>query len=298
MTASQTPEATRTHSRHGGTRAAGQQLEAVQPYDLEAGQPFDAGQPYDAARQQVDGAWLARELAGLTVAVNREHADEAAVLSLITAAAMRLIPGADGAAIVVPASGPGLEIRAARGDLPRAVAELQLELGAGPCLDAGTWTGQILLPDTAADSRWPTFGERAAAIGARGIACTPLVTDGSRFGILLLVSKSAGALGAPGATLAAAFAAHASLALAGAEARRQFSVALSGRDVIGQAKGILMERFRMTADAAFALLAGASQETNTKLRDVAGELCRTGSLPAPARTGRAPASRRPESCHG
>jgi GAF domain-containing protein len=283
MTAFQTPEATRTHSRRGGARAAGQRLEA--------GPPCDAG-------QQADGAWLARELAGLTVAVNRAHADEAAVLSLVTAAAMRLIPGADGAAIVVPAGGGELDLRAAQGDLPRAVAGLQLEIGAGPCLDAGTWTGQILLRDTAADSRWLTFGKRAAAIGARGIACTPLVADGSRLGILLLVSKAAGALDDQGARLAAAFAAQASLALAGAEARRQFGVALSGRDVIGQAKGILMERFRMTADAAFAVLARASQETNTKLRDVAGELCRTGSLPAAARTGRAPASRRPESGHG
>jgi hypothetical protein len=60
---------------------------------------------------------------------------------------------------------------------------------------------------------------------------------------------------------------------------RQLRTALDSRDVIGQAKGILMERYRLTPDGAFALLARASQDTNVKLREVAAELCRTGSLP-------------------
>ena len=55
--------------------------------------------------------------------------------------------------------------------------------------------------------------------------------------------------------------------------------ALSMRDVIGQAKGILMERHRITADQAFALLVRASQRTNTKLTDIAQELTDTGDLP-------------------
>jgi hypothetical protein len=60
---------------------------------------------------------------------------------------------------------------------------------------------------------------------------------------------------------------------------RQLHAALDSRDVIGQAKGILMERYRLTPDGAFALLARASQDTNVKLREVAAELCRTGTLP-------------------
>jgi ANTAR domain-containing protein len=60
---------------------------------------------------------------------------------------------------------------------------------------------------------------------------------------------------------------------------RQLLTALDSREVIGQAKGILMERYRLTPDGAFALLARASQDTNVKLRAVAAELCRTGALP-------------------
>jgi ANTAR domain len=71
-----------------------------------------------------------------------------------------------------------------------------------------------------------------------------------------------------------------SAAIAGAVAQiRQLHTALDSRDVIGQAKGILMERYRLTPDAAFALLARASQDTNVKLREVAADLCRTGTLP-------------------
>lgn len=55
--------------------------------------------------------------------------------------------------------------------------------------------------------------------------------------------------------------------------------ALESRDVIGQAKGILMERFLIDADAAFALLQRTSQQTNTKLHDLAGQLASTGKLP-------------------
>jgi ANTAR domain len=71
-----------------------------------------------------------------------------------------------------------------------------------------------------------------------------------------------------------------SAAIAEAAAQiRQLHTALDSRDVIGQAKGILMERYRLTPDGAFALLARASQNTNVKLREVAAELCRTGTLP-------------------
>ncbi len=69
------------------------------------------------------------------------------------------------------------------------------------------------------------------------------------------------------------------IALAGARQRSQLRTALARRDVIGQAKGILMERHRLTPDAAFALLDRISQETNTKLHDIADQLTRTGGLP-------------------
>ncbi|WP_304108783.1 ANTAR domain-containing protein [Mycolicibacterium bacteremicum] len=62
---------------------------------------------------------------------------------------------------------------------------------------------------------------------------------------------------------------HASVALFGAEAETQFEEALSSRDEIGQAKGIIMERFKIDSMAAFHLLVKLSQESNVKLADIA-----------------------------
>jgi AmiR/NasT family two-component response regulator len=53
---------------------------------------------------------------------------------------------------------------------------------------------------------------------------------------------------------------------------------LVNRDVIGQAKGILMERFKITAEQAFDVLAKVSQDTNRKVSAVAEDLTRTGTL--------------------
>ena len=61
----------------------------------------------------------------------------------------------------------------------------------------------------------------------------------------------------------------------------QLQLALETRDVIGQAKGILMERFRITADEAFDLLRVASQHRNRKLNALAADLAATGEWPVP-----------------
>jgi AmiR/NasT family two-component response regulator len=72
---------------------------------------------------------------------------------------------------------------------------------------------------------------------------------------------------------------HAAVAVAGAEHEENLRTAMSSRDVIGQAKGILMERHKLTADQAFGVLARVSQELNRKLADVARELTDTGAVP-------------------
>ena len=65
--------------------------------------------------------------------------------------------------------------------------------------------------------------------------------------------------------MALLFGAHAGIALADARQKADLRVAISSRDLIGQAKGILMERHGLTAEQAFAVLAQHSQENNRKL---------------------------------
>ena len=74
------------------------------------------------------------------------------------------------------------------------------------------------------------------------------------------------------------FAAHAAVAISGAHQQEHLNKAIAARDLIGQAKGILMERHKITADQAFSVLARASQQTNTKLVDVARSLTDTGDI--------------------
>ena len=62
---------------------------------------------------------------------------------------------------------------------------------------------------------------------------------------------------------------------------QNLQTALESRAVIDQAKGILIERYKLTADQAFQLLARASMTTNRKLRDIADHLVRTGELRLP-----------------
>ena len=83
-------------------------------------------------------------------------------------------------------------------------------------------------------------------------------------------------------------AAHASVGIQAVREReafeqlgRQLHEALSSRDVIGQAKGILMERLRITPEDAFDTLRRASQRLNIKLRDIAERLAHSGSLDGP-----------------
>jgi transcriptional regulator with GAF, ATPase, and Fis domain len=229
----------------------------------------------DSRSAAADFAWALAELA---LSLQSDTANDVDGLAIITEAAAKVIPGADGAAVVVPAAPGRLEARAVHGDLP-AVLGLENEVGQGPCLEALTRTGQVRVTNVKTERRWPLFGSRAAATGALSMLCTPLSAGAVIYGCLSLVSRTAGAFDAGCASLADVLAANAVIALAGARQRSQLRAALGRRDVIGQAKGILMERYRLTPDAAFALLDRISQDTNTKLHDVAEHLTRSGGLP-------------------
>jgi AmiR/NasT family two-component response regulator len=57
--------------------------------------------------------------------------------------------------------------------------------------------------------------------------------------------------------------------------------ALTSRDVIGQAKGVLMERYKITADESFALLVDASQHYNVRVAELSARLAETGEWLGP-----------------
>lgn len=168
---------------------------------------------------------FAAAVARVCVSVQREDLDPRDRLTLITEGAVSVIPHVDGAAVVVAASnGRGLAARAVTGSLPPLVTGLQNELGQGPCLDALGQSGQVQVPDVVWDARWPLFAPRAAALGARGMICTPLAVGHTVWGSLSLLSGRANRFDQETASLAAIFATHAALALwgpSGADTRRR-----------------------------------------------------------------------------
>ena len=206
------------------------------------------------------------------------------MLEQIVAGAVAVIPGVRVAAVRTVTVDGLLAAPVAGGDeVARAVLDAQNHAGQGPYIDAWHDDRQVIVVDVAADVRWPVFSDLVAQWGVRSMVCTPIMVKRVRVGVLTLLGDGIDFDDADEDTamLARVFAAHAGIALTGEQRAADATAALSTRDVIGQAKGIVMERFGLTADAAFAVLVKASSDTNTKLRTVCDQLCLTGALQPP-----------------
>jgi hypothetical protein len=218
---------------------------------------------------------LAREL---------QHEDDAdMMLAGIVHAALELVPRAADASISLISGRRKIVCRAASSDLPRRVDALQSETGQGPSLDASyldaSYEDRIVnAADLSTETRWPDFSRTAFGLGARSMLSFQLFVDGDRLGALNLFGKDVGVFDAESERIGMLVAAHAAVAVAGSKQVSQLAQALDTRDLIGQAKGILMERFKITAQQAFLLLSRASSEMNLKLHDVAEQLTVSGEM--------------------
>ena len=161
--------------------------------------------------------------------------------------------------------------------------QLQYELGQGPCLDAVWEQDTFHIEDLTTEPRYGDWGSRVVAeTGIRSSLSMQLFTDPQSavsLGSLNLYSPRPRSFDADTRAEAVAFAAHAAIALRSAQTDAHLRSGLVTRTVIGQAEGILMERRKITADQAFAVLSRLSQQNNVKLRDLARTLVETGELP-------------------
>ncbi|WP_434994801.1 GAF and ANTAR domain-containing protein [Arthrobacter sp. Ld5] len=221
---------------------------------------------------------LATELAELARSLQRE-ADSDAIIAGFVHAALELIPGVDEGSVSIVLGRRNIGSRGASGDLPARIDALQMETGEGPCLEAAYEHTTVRVPDMAHETRWPLFGQRATQAGARGMLSIQLWVEGDDLGALNLYSYRAGAFTDESENIGLLVASHASVAFAEAEKNRQLREAVNSRDVIGQAKGILMERHKITGEQAFIVLSMASQRNRLKLWNVADHLISSGELP-------------------
>jgi GAF domain-containing protein len=210
--------------------------------------------------------------------IQQEHGDVEKTLRAITSGARDSIPGADSVSISF-VTGREARSRAATDDLPLRIDELQSRLDEGPCLDALRDQTTVRVEDVAFETRWPGFAAEAANMGMGSSLSFQLFVLGDNMGALNVYSCRPHAFDDDSEAIGLVFASHASIALSSARQEEHLRRAVDTRDLIGQAKGILMERHRLTAPQAFQLLVRASSHTNRKLFDLAEELTTTGVLP-------------------
>jgi GAF domain-containing protein len=211
--------------------------------------------------------------------LQEEHGDVEATLQTLTETAVGIVPGAEEGTITYVTGRRRVEPRAATADLPQQVDEMQDRVQEGPCLDAVWEQETVRVEDMRTEPRWPRFAAEAVALGVLSSLSLQLFVEGDNLGALNLYARQPHAFGEESEDVGLVLAAHAAVAVAGARTEQHLRRAVSSRDLIGQAKGILMERYRISADQAFQVLARVSQQTNRRLADVADELTRTRSVP-------------------
>jgi GAF domain-containing protein len=223
---------------------------------------------------------LHQELAAV-VLVDRDLPD---VLTEVVSTARRAVPAAEAVSITLIRDDDAFTA-AYDGQLAMDADEMQYERGYGPCLDAGRAGEVFLVPDMRTEERWPDYARQAVERGVGSSLSVPLPFQGASIGALNHYSTEVGAFREADVALGEEVAGFVAVAVANAEATARATTdaenlrrAMASRATIEQAKGILMERYKVTPDQAFTLLTHASQRSNVKLRDVAEQLTSTGVL--------------------
>ena len=212
----------------------------------------------------VDVAHLLRDVArSLEAEPDLQH-----VLEAIVASATDTVPGAEQAGVSLR-EGKLLQTVASTSDLTKRINNIEHELDEGPCLQALLDHRSYRIDDISQDTRWPQFAAAAAAHGVRSMLGYKLFTSGRSLGTLDLYSSKLNAFDGDSEVIGELFAAHAAIALIGSTEQAEWHRALSSRDTIGMAKGILMQRERLTDNQAFKLLVYTSQNANIKIHDLA-----------------------------
>ena len=174
--------------------------------------------------------------------------------------------GPDGVQTVAASSGKTLQCD-----------QMQYDLNEGPCLDTVRTHQTAISNDVARDRRWSTWGPAVAErYGVGSMMSVLLYTRADSYGVLNLYSEQPQAYNSEDLLTADALAAHLAVAASNGREFDHRGVAIVNRTMIGQAEGILMERYKVTAEQGFAMLREQSQRTNLKLARIAEDLTSTG----------------------
>ncbi|MBF5080794.1 GAF and ANTAR domain-containing protein [Quadrisphaera sp. INWT6] len=263
------------HARDGATAPLEQQLGPT-PTSVPVATPVSPPANSTTTPAALD---LADQLARLATSVPR-NASTATTADHLLAHTLALVPAAQAAVLYLAGKHHHLLPLATTHPQALHFTELQQTAGQGCCRDAATHRRPVRVDHLAFERRWPALAARADQTPWISVMCLPLHLHGDLLGELTVLSNHPRAFSQDTETIGQLLAAHAAVALAHARQMDSMHQGLAHRDVIGQAKGVLMERHRLSAEQAFAVLSGTSQHTNRKLADLAADLAETGELPA------------------
>lgn len=210
---------------------------------------------------------LALRMAELAQVISLRRVDD--VLVDVTAAAKELIAGVDIAGVLLVGKGGTHQTLAPTSDVMFKLDELQMTTGEGPCLQAALDEIVIRTDDFRNEPRFPNYAPKVVELGLLSALSLKLYTADRTAGALNLFGYEPRPWNSEAETIGMVLAAHAASAILASRESEQLQSALSTRDRIGQAKGIIMERFKIDDVRAFEMLRKLSQDTNTKLVDVA-----------------------------
>ncbi|MGE0780241.1 GAF and ANTAR domain-containing protein [Mycolicibacterium sp.] len=213
----------------------------------------------------------------------RPDADSETVIAELAEHAAVEIPGAQYAGITVTRDAKHIETPAATHHWPLLLDKIQQRHLEGPCLTAAWDEKTVHVADLETDERFPNYRRDALTeTPIRSIMAFQLFIAGQTIGALNVYSEQPDVFGPESRTLGLIFAAHSSVAFNSARRDEQFRRALTSRDIIGQAKGMIMERYGVDAVQAFELLRKLSQDSNVPLAKVAADLVATAQSPSPS----------------
>lgn len=224
-------------------------------------------------------AGYARDFSEMARQLQAEN-DPAVIMQRIVRAAVFEIPGATDAAITLVQHGV-VSSPVHTSETATLVGQAQSDTGEGPCLDTSRQEITMRADDLESDSRWPNFGPIAVSHGVRSILSFQLFVERDKMGALDVYADTAHAFTAESENIGLLLASHAAIAMSANRQVANLRAAVDTRDLIGQAKGVLMERYKINAAQSFDLLVASSQALHRKLRDIADELVSTGELPVP-----------------
>lgn len=182
------------------------------------------------------------------------------------------IPGAQYAGITITRKSKSVETPAATHLYPMLLDKIQQQHQEGPCLTAAWEKKIVYVADLETDDRFPRYRRDALAeTPIRSIMAFQLFIEGETMGALNIYSENPDSFDDQSRNIGLVFAAHSSVAWNAARRDEQFRRALASRDIIGQAKGMIMERYGVDAVQAFDLLRKLSQDSNVPLIKIATE---------------------------